>query len=387
MAAIRPCSANLANAHSMTGFKFMILNRKSAQRVLPALLLIAGMFSLTCSPSAHAQSIVVMVNDDPVTSYDVAQRQRFLALTSGIGSKIKARLKSDKTKEEFRAFMLERQPKSREEARELQKEFVKKLQKKVIANSSGAMRKEAIDQLIDERLMLQAAKERKIVISDDQVNKALTNMAQGGSQKRSLKEFLASFRSQGVNPVTLKERIRAQTAWRQLIRNLYGPLVRSTVDTELPTISKNTDGGTVVDVEIVKLSANSNGNQQAVALRLVEAEEIRRNFSSCKSLKGQLKGKSGVSVKSVKKAKLTNFQGDVRAALSKAKPGDMTPPVIKGNAVETHAVCAKTVAVSPKKNKKKSGADDDIQKEFQLYSRRHLRDIKDRAHLKYPKSG
>jgi peptidyl-prolyl cis-trans isomerase SurA len=348
---------------------------------------ITGLFVLAYWPAAYSQSIVVMVNDEPVTSYDVAQRQRFLAMTSGLGDKMRARLKSDQTKEEFRAYMVENQPKSREEAQELQKKFVAKLQQKVIANATGAMRKEAIDQLVEERLMIQAAKDKKIEVTDDEVNRVLTGMAQSGSEKRTLKEFLASFTAQGINPVTLKERIRAQTAWRQLIRQLYGPLVRTTVSAISSDESDETEGETVVDVEIVKLKASSGGSQQAVALRLVEAEEIRKKFSSCSKLGGLLKGKSGVSVQSVKKAKLTEFQGDVKTALLKAKPGDMTPPVIKGNTVETHALCSKTVTAPSKKNQKNADGGDKVQEEFQIYSRRHLKDLRDRALLKYPKKG
>lgn len=366
----------------------MTLKRETVYMTWPLKFLVAGLFLLSCLPSAHAQSIVVMVNDEPVTSYDVKQRQRFLALSSGLGKKMKARLQSDKTKQEFRAYMTEHQPKSREEAKALQKKFVARLQQQVVASSSRTMRKEAIDQLIEERLMLQAAKQNKIEISDADVNKTLTRMAQGrGKQKRSLKEFLASFKAQGINPVTLKERIKAQTAWRQLIRRLFGSRVKSAVSTTPTTASTGQSGeGTVLDIDIVKLSAPS-GNQQLTALRLVEAEEIRKNFSSCSKLAAQLKGKKYISVQKVKKAKLKKFRGDVRTALAKAKPGEMTPPVIKGEGVEIHAVCSKSVAGSPKKKKKKAKADNKIQEEFELYSRRHLKDLRDRALLKYPKSG
>ena len=52
--------------------------------------------------------------------------------------------------------------------------------------------------------------------------RALTRMAQGGANKNTLEEFLAQFKQQGIDPITLRERIRAQTAWREVIRRLYG---------------------------------------------------------------------------------------------------------------------------------------------------------------------
>ncbi len=378
-------TANRQNAESVTGFEFMTSRLTSARALGAVKMMAVGLFFLSYLPGAAAQSIVVMVNDYPVTSYDLAQRERFLAMTSGLGERMRERLKSDSTKEAFRAYMTERQPSTREEAQALQKEFVAKLQTEVVANASASMRKKAMDELIEERLMLQAAHDQKIDITDDQVNELLTRMAQGGGEKRTLQEFLASFKAQGINPVTLKERIRAQSAWRELIRRLYGTQVRSAVST-VGSVDADESGGTVVDAEIVKLEISSKG-QQAAALRLVEAEEIRKGFSSCGKLGGLLKGRKGVSVQSVKSADIKDFQGDIRAALDKAKPGEMTSAVIKGKTVETVAVCSKKVSAAPK-GKQKNAEADKMQEEFQLYSRRHLKDLKDRALLKYPnKSG
>ncbi|MGF1621984.1 MAG: SurA N-terminal domain-containing protein [Rhodomicrobiaceae bacterium] len=351
----------------------------------PVRLLALTLLLLALPSSAGAQSIVVMVNDEPITSYDVAQRQKFLALTSGLGDRMRNRMQSEETQEAFRAYMTENRPQSKEEAEALQKKFVSRIQQQVISGASKAMRKEAIDQLIDERLMIQAAKERKIDIAEDELDRALTTMAQRGG-KASLKEFLASFKAQGVNPVTLRERIRAQLAWGQLIRGLYGPLVQSTVSAVGSTASSD-ESATIVDAYIVKLTA-SKGDQKALAGRLVEAEEIRKGFSSCSQLAAQLQGRSGVSVQKVTKAKLKDFSGDVRAALSKANEGDMTPPIVKNDAVETVALCSKQVlAAKTDDSNRDSGGGDERADKMQLYAERHLKDIKARAHLKYPKSG
>ena len=315
------------------------------------------------------------------------QRQRFLAVTTGLGDKMRARLQSDETKEAFRAYMTEQRPKSKEEAQELQKKFVAQIQQQVVASATGSMRKEAIDQLIDERLMLQAAKEQKVVVTDAEVNESLTRMAAGGANKNSLEDFLGQFKNQGINPSTLKERIRAQTAWREVVRRVYGSRVRSSVSTTTSADEAAGGGGTVVDVEIVKFAMPANADQKLVAQRLVAVEQIRKRFSTCAALPAIVKEVSGATVQSVKQANITGFRGDVRAALSKAKPGEMTPPIISGGTIESHALCTKKVSVASGKSEKKSESRDKIQEEFQLYSRRHLKDVKDRALLKYPKNG
>jgi peptidyl-prolyl cis-trans isomerase SurA len=233
--------------------------------------------------------------------------------------------------------------------------------------------------------MIQAAKERKVVIAEDELDRALTDMAKR-SGKGSLQEFQASFKAQGINPITLRERIRAQLAWAQLIRALYGPLVQSTINSVSSTVPSD-ESATLVDAHIVKLTA-SKGDQKALAGRLVEAEEIRKNFSSCSQLAAQVQGRSGVSVQRVKQAKLKDFSGDVRAALAKANEGDMTPPIVKNDAVETVALCSKKVlAAKAGEKKRRASGGDERQEKMQLYAERHLKDIKARAHLKYPKSG
>jgi peptidyl-prolyl cis-trans isomerase SurA len=351
-------------------------------------LVLAGALFLAAGGICAAQSIVVLVNDEPITTYDVAQRQRFLALTSGLGDKMKARLQSEEVKEQFRAYMTKERPTSKEEAEALQKKFVANLQQEVIASSSGGLRKEAIDQLVDERLMLQAAKENKITVGDDEVTQTLTRMAEGGQRKLTLNEFLDQFNQQGVNPSTLKARIRSQIAWRQVIRRIYGGRVQAAVP--IAEIAGPADGDSdTVDVRVVSLTMPAQANQAAVATRLLEADQVRQRFTSCDTLDAIVKGVSGASVKPLKSSKLSDFRGDVKAALQKAQPGQMTPPVIAGPAIESYALCAKKQAVAAGKGaeKKADATPDKAQEEFQLYSKRHLKDLKDHARLDYPKSG
>jgi peptidyl-prolyl cis-trans isomerase SurA len=346
-----------------------------------------GALLIVALPSgAGAQSVIVLVNDEPITSYDVAQRQRFLAVTSGLGDKMRAALKSESTQKAFRAFMAEQHPQSKEEADELQKKFVAQLQQQVVANSSGSLRKEAIDQLIDEHLMVQAAREQKITVSEAEVDASLTRMAQGGANKNTLEQFLAQFKQQGIDPATLKDRIRAQTAWRDLIKRIYGSQVRSSVSSITSPEDEAAAGGTLVDVQIVKFTMPPKADQKLVAQRLVDMEKLRKRFSTCAALPDMVKEVSGATLQSVKQANISEFRGDVRAALTKAKAGEMTPPIISGGTVESHALCTKKVTVASGKDEQKSESKDKIQEEFQLYSRRHLKDMKDRALLKYPKN-
>jgi peptidyl-prolyl cis-trans isomerase SurA len=357
---------------------------KRLGRLVCILAMATALSVFTQQHMALAQSIVVMVNDEPVTSYDIAQRQRFLALSTNLNERMKSRMQSDETKQAFQRYMEENRPQSREEAQALQKKFVDKMQQTVIANAGQSMRKKAIEELIDEKLMLQAAREQKITVSDDEVNQFLTRMAESGSNGRSLEQFLTNFRAQGVDPSTLKDRIRAQSAWRQVIRRVYGSRIRASSPTDIPVHSGSS--GTILDVEIVRLKVD--GDQKALAEKLIEAENIRQSFKSCDQVGKQVGSVSGATVQTVKQANLKDFRGDAQAVLQKANEGEMTPPVVLGSTIELHAVCSKkTVEPEGGAAQAATSEENETQAQFQLYSERHLKDMRTRAHLKYPKSG
>src|ERR671935_353862 len=92
-----------------------------ACRAVAALLL--AIFVTVAAPLGMAQevSIVVLVNDDPISDYDVDQRERFLAITT------------------------QQQP-------------------------SPELKKKATDQLIDERLQMQQGRKLSVSVDDDDVN-------------------------------------------------------------------------------------------------------------------------------------------------------------------------------------------------------------------------
>lgn len=349
-------------------------------------LLLLGLLAPTI---AGAAQIVARVNDEPITELDVSNRQRFLALTGGgmndaMKARMQARFKSDGIKEEFVAYLKSKGVKTQEEAQAAKQEFIQKQQQKVQAEVLGGVsagkRQAALDQLVNERLMLQAAREQKIVISDEEVNQVLTGMAQGGGKKLSLDEFLQQFSRQGINPATLRESTRAKIAWRQVVRRIYGSRVQSAA---IPTASANkpVDDNAVFDLQHVRFPVADAGDQKALAQRMTQAEQVRQRFQGCASMATLLGLVEGASAKPIVKAKLSALPGDARAIVARAEVGRMTPPVIAGNAIESYAVCAKRIDAKQQTAAAADPEDDKRQQEFRIYSERHLKDLKDRARI------
>lgn len=337
--------------------------------------------------SAGEQSIVVLVNGEPVTSYDVTQRQGFLALVSGAVSKaIHAKLQSEEVKIQFRKFMEQERPTTREEAVELQKKFVARLQTQAMSEVTPKLRKKAIDELVEEHLMLQEAKRLKVEPSESEVNAQLLNMAQARDKSGTLEKFFSVFKAQGVDPKTIKERVRAQLAWRNVIRKLYGYKIVALLGSTDAASGKSSTSieDWRFDLHVVRVKVPAGASERVTAQRYLQGESLREQFSSCEKLPKLVELLEDASLKTFNKAKASSFPPEVQAMLMKARAGQMLPPIVSGDAINLYAVCRKrSLAKSTGKEKKAKRPIDRRQQEFQLYARRHLKDLKQEALIEY----
>ena len=180
------------------------------------------------SSTAHGQevSIKVLINDDPLSDYDIAQRERFLALTTQ-------------------------------------------------ATPSPELKKKATDMLIDERLQMQEGRKLGLTSDEDDVNAVLADMA----KKNNLEaDGLASALARaGVNVKTLKDRIRAQLIWQNVVRQKFRREVQiGDVDVDRALADSNeSDGQSAVQVRQVSLALPSGADQRAIAAQLATAEALR----------------------------------------------------------------------------------------------------------------
>ena len=109
---------------------------------LPIISILGAMLLALCGlPEARAQNIVVLVNDDPITSFDVAQRLRWMARTNGFGDRMKAQLTGDAIKERFRQLMIAANPKSQAEAAQvaerIKKQLIEDAKQRVLSEGGG----------------------------------------------------------------------------------------------------------------------------------------------------------------------------------------------------------------------------------------------------------
>ena len=346
------------------------------------------------------QAIVVLVNDDPITGYQIDQRARFLSLSTNLSEQVKENfqrlVKAESTNTQFRAIQEEvvraNQGKPREQIiaifQERQKQFAMNLQKQALDSARAGilpkLRKNAKEELIDERLKLQEAKKLGIEVSDADVKRFLQGLAE--TNKMTHDQFAQHLKGMGVDMATMAERMRAQKAWRDLISRRYGGQVAVThrdVDRVLSSAASEAGDDTVeLQVSKITLGLPSKIDQTEMAKRFTEAEALRRKFGGCRSLGDLAKGVSGAKFEDVKFIKPATVPEPTRSMLLSAKDGDMLPPSTTAAGVEIYAVCGRRAVVGNDAQRTKT--QEELQgKQLDILAQRHMRNLRQDAHIEY----
>ncbi len=127
-------------------------------------------------PLTDSSRIAAVVNGDVISEADIASRARLFAISTGLP---------------------------------MSPEVIERLRSQILR------------QLIDERLRVQEAQRRKIIIQDVQIAAAIKDIeTRNGMPPGALR---AKFAAAGVSAIALVDEIRAQLAWSELLRDTIGP--------------------------------------------------------------------------------------------------------------------------------------------------------------------
>jgi peptidyl-prolyl cis-trans isomerase SurA len=127
-----------------------------------------------------AEGVAAIVNDEPITSFDVRQRVRYL----------------------------------------LARQRIEKPTNEIIAQAAEA----ALDSLINERLQLQEAKKFKLKVSDAEVDRMLESRVK--SNGGTLEQLFTDLRSSGLSINSYRDTTRAEIAWQRIIVGRYGSRIK-----------------------------------------------------------------------------------------------------------------------------------------------------------------
>src|SRR5436309_2013639 len=241
--------------------------------------------------NAPAQTLVAVVNGEPITALDVESRIKFIHLST----------------------------------------------------QKQAARPDVINELIDEKLKVKEGKRWGIEFTDAEVESMYANMA--SRMHQSADQLTQNLQKGGVNPQTLKSRIRADSVWNQLVRGRFAPSLQlSEIDVDIALRAKNQSGESTTATEyrlrpILILVAP--GSQPATFdAKRKEAEALRTRFKSCEE--GLVAARA---MGAVVRDQVIRNSGDLNPELLKildAVPiGQLTAPEVTRHGVGMWAICGK----------------------------------------------
>lgn len=343
-------------------------------------------------------SIAVLVNDEPITGYEIEQRQRIMGLGANIGEKAQANFKrmlqDPSTSERLKGILgeiIKANPgKSREQIlamfEERKKQFAISMQKQAVESARSSvlptLKKAALEELIEERLKLQEAKRLGVLASDEDVSRIVRSLAE--KNKVTEAQFAQHLAGMGADIESMRQRFRAMLSWNDVIRRKFGHQIAITERDIDRLVSQGPAGEEQVELQVqrITLALDDKINQKLAAQRMADAEAMRGKFKDCKSM-AQLAG-SVINARfdDLGARRPGSLTEPTRSLLLNAKDGEMVPPTYGPGGVELYAVCGRQVVKADEQ--KRTAAQEELrQKEFELHAKSHLQNLKQDALICY----
>ena len=247
-----------------------------------------------------------------------------------------------------------------------------------------ATRQEIIQQLIDDRIEIAKAKEYGLVVGNDEVNRAFANMAK--MQHVTPEQFGQILQHTGIAPETIKERIRAQLTWNQLVRGKFAASLHvgePDVVNALRTRNESLDTvGYIYTLYPVTVVVPYGSDAAAIEAKRREAEQIRTRFLNCKDGLDYARTLRDVAVRDPITRSSADLPDKLRELLGSMQIGRLTAPDSTAQGLQMFAVCAKTQTKtdSPLQHQVR---EDIFKKRFEKQADAYLKQLRKAAMIEY----
>jgi len=282
---------------------------------------------------APAQSIVVIVNGLPITTYDIDQRTRLIR----------------------------------------------------VSTRKSPTRQQVIDEIINEKVKLREAQRWGVQVSDADVDNAFAGMARGmGIDGQQLAQALAQ---QDVDAKSLKARIRADLAWNHLVRGRYQASlqvgdrdIQSMLDRQQE--ERKEAVGYEYTLRPILFIVPQGSSPSLMAARRREAEALRSRFQSCNEGIAFARALRDVAVRAPIVRVSADLPAPFRTLLNELEIGRLTTPEITAQGVQVFALCDRktTTGDTPQQ---KAARTQIFAKKFEEQSKLYLERIRRSAMIEY----
>jgi peptidyl-prolyl cis-trans isomerase SurA len=303
--------------------------RLRAMGCIAALVLTAGVASV------HAQSIVVMVNGDPITDFDIEQR----------------------TKLDF------------------------------LSTHKQSSRQDVVKELIDEKVKIKEGKKFGVEPTSSDIDQSFAGMS---SRMRITPEQLAkSLEGQGIRAETLKARIRAEMVWTSLVRGRYKEQlqvgekdVNEAVQAKGAAADQQEGQAFEYKMQPIVLIVAKGSAPNAFEARQKEAESLRSRVQTCQDANNYFKSMQNAAIREIVVKTSADIPPNLRKLLDDTPIGHLTPPEVTKQGVEMVALCARnpTTVDTPQK---RTVREEMYNKKYEATSKRYLDEVRRAAMIEY----
>jgi peptidyl-prolyl cis-trans isomerase SurA len=260
------------------------------------LLLIAGM-----APS-QAQNIVLMVNGEPITDFDVEQRTKLNEL---------------------------------------------------ITHKKPA-RQDVINELIDEKVKIKEGKKYGVDPGPSDVEQSYAGMAQ--RMRINTDQLTKSLEVKGIRPDTLKARMRAEMVWTSLVRGRFKEKLRVGEKDVADKVQADSGEklqieGTEYKMQPVVLVVPRGSSDTSLEARKKEAELYRSRVGSCDEANSLFRSTPNATIRDSVTKTTADLPEPLRKVLDDTPIGHLTPPEVTRAGIEMVVLCSRkpTMIDTPKK--------------------------------------
>ena len=312
----------------------MIMTTTFSQRLSRFILsFAAALFLIGCGSPLHAQSVVVMVNGEPITNYDIEQRSKLNFLTT----------------------------------------------------HKPSDRQQVINELIDEKVKIKEGKKFGVDPSASDIDQSYAAMS---SRMRITPEQLTkSLESQGIRPDTLKSRMKAEMVWTSLVRGRYKESLQVGEKDVAAAVQVSGDDKLSADafeykMQPIVLIVPRGSAADAVEARRKEAEALRNRVQTCDEANSLFKSMQNAAIREIVTKTSADIPAVLRELLDKTPVGHLTPPEVTKQGVEMVALCARnpTTVDTPKKKEMREKM---FLQKYEAKSKAYLQEVRKASMIEY----
>jgi peptidyl-prolyl cis-trans isomerase SurA len=248
-----------------------------------------------------------------------------------------------------------------------------------LSTHKAPARQEVLDELIDDHLKIQLSKRYIAEVPKREIDGAYATIARRAGM--SPQQFNEALKKSGISVEALKARIHADFVWGQIVRGKFqGSLQVGEKDVfvALQTKNKQDSAGTEYTLRPIVFLVPKGAPAAVLEQRKKEAEGLRTRFSGCDEGLRLAMVLPDVAVREMIRRQSADLGGPQREVLDKTEVGRLTPPEITLQGVETFAVCNKVSSTSDTPVRREL-RDEMYNERYQALSKKFLKQLRTQA--------